>query len=486
MHSRKKVETSLTHTQLLIDGRWTDSASGRRLDVVNPATGLVIGTVAHATEQDLARAAEASAKGFRMWRHTSAVERAGLMRKAAALLRERADHIARLMTLEQGKPLAEARLEVLNGADTIEWFAEEGRRTYGRVVAPRNPSIQQLVLKEPVGPVVAFTPWNFPINQAVRKISAALATGCSIIVKAPEETPASPAELIRAFVDVGVPAGVLGLVYGEPAEISNYLIRHPSIRKITFTGSTPVGKQLAALAGQYMKRATMELGGHAPVIVCEDADIVNAIRATATAKFRNAGQVCIAPTRFLVHNSILSEFTRTFVEHAETLSVGDGLAEGTQMGPLANGRRLTAMMQATDDALRRGATLELGGKRLGGVGNFYAPTVLGNVSLDADVFNNEPFGPVAAIRGFESLDEAIAESNRLPFGLASFAFTRSIRNAHRLSNELEVGMLWVNQPALAVPEMPFGGVKESGYGSEGGPEAMEAYLVTKSVSILSV
>jgi succinate-semialdehyde dehydrogenase/glutarate-semialdehyde dehydrogenase len=480
------VQTSLTHTQLLIDGRWTDSASGRRIDVVNPATGAVVGTVAYAGEHDLSQLVEAATRGFRVWRHTTAFERAVVMRKASAILRERADVIARLMTLEQGKPLAEARTEVINAADTIEWFADEGRRTYGRVVAPRNLSVQQSVLKEPVGPVAAFTPWNFPINQAVRKISAALATGCSIIVKAPEETPASPSELLRAFMDAGVPAGVIGLVYGEPAEISSYLIRHPAIRKITFTGSTPVGKQLAALAGQHMKRVTMELGGHAPVIVCEDADFANAIRSTAAAKFRNAGQVCIAPTRFLVHSSIQGEFTRAFVEHAMGISVGDGLTAGTQMGPLANGRRLSAMTQVTKDALARGAKLELGGSRIGAEGNFYAPTVLSNVPLDAEVFNNEPFGPVAAIRGFDTLDEAIAESNRLPYGLASFAYTRSILNAHRLSNELEVGMLWINQPALAVPEMPFGGVKDSGYGSEGGPEAMEAYLVSKSVSIMSL
>jgi succinate-semialdehyde dehydrogenase/glutarate-semialdehyde dehydrogenase len=478
--------TSLTHTQLLIDGRWTDGASGRTLNVVNPATGVLVGTVAHAVESDLARVTEAAAHGFKTWRKVSAFERATLMRRAAALLRERADTIAILMTLEQGKPLSESRAEVMNGADTIEWFADEGRRSYGRVVAPRHMAMQQIVLKEPVGPVAAFTPWNFPINQAVRKVSAALATGCSIVIKAPEETPASPAELVRAFVDAGVPAGVVGLIYGDPAEISGFLIRHPAIRKVTFTGSTPVGKQLAALAGQHMKRVTMELGGHAPVVVCEDADIANAVRSTAAAKFRNAGQVCIAPTRFLVQNSIRDEFTRAFVAHTEAISVGNGMDTGTQMGPLANARRLLAMTQMTEDALLKGATLELGGHRIGEAGNFYTPTVLGHVSLDAAVFNSEPFGPVAAIRGFDDLDEAIAESNRLPYGLASFAFTRSILNVHRLCHELEVGMLWINQPALAVPEMPFGGVKDSGYGSEGGPEAMEPYLVSKAVSVLNL
>jgi succinate-semialdehyde dehydrogenase/glutarate-semialdehyde dehydrogenase len=289
---------------------------------------------------------------------------------------------------------------------------------------------------------------------------------------------------MKAFADAGVPAGVIGLVYGDPAEISSYLIPHPVIRKITFTGSTPVGKQLAAMAGLHMKRATMELGGHAPVIVAEDADIAQAVKAAGAAKFRNAGQVCIAPTRFLVHNSIRATFEQALVAQASKLKVGEGLAEGVTMGPLANPRRLTAMQDITADAVKRGAKVALGGERIGSTGNYFAPTVLTDVPLDAMVFNQEPFGPMAAIRGFDTLEEAIAESNRLPFGLASYAYTRSLATAHALSHRLDVGMLWINQPAMAVPEMPFGGVRDSGYGSEGGPEALEAYLVTKSVSIL--
>jgi succinate-semialdehyde dehydrogenase/glutarate-semialdehyde dehydrogenase len=426
------------------------------------------------------RAAQA---GFAVWRKTPAYERAAVMVKAAALVRERADAIARLMTQEQGKPLAEARVEVMAAADIIEWFAAEGPRVYGRVVPPRNLAVQATVLKEPVGPVAAFTPWNFPVNQVVRKLSAALATGCSFLVKAPEETPASPAELIRAFADAGLPKGVLGLVYGDPAQISGFLIPHPVIRKITFTGSTPVGKQLAALAGQHMKRATMELGGHAPVIVAADADIALAVKAAGGAKFRNAGQVCISPTRFLVHNSIRAEFVRALVAHAEGLKVGDGLAEGTNLGPLANARRLGAMTKVVADARAAGATVATGGERLGDKGNFFAPTVLDDVPLGADVFNNEPFGPVAAVRGFDTLDEAIAEANRLPYGLAAYAFTRAFNNVHALSGGLEVGMVWINQSATPWPELPFGGVKDSGYGSEGGPEALEAYLATKTVSV---
>ncbi|MSQ56788.1 MAG: NAD-dependent succinate-semialdehyde dehydrogenase [Limnohabitans sp.] len=472
------------NTQLLIDGQWCDAANGKTLAVHNPATGLEIGRVAHAGIADLDRALAAAQKGFDVWRKTPVVERGKIMRQAVALLRERTPQIAALMTQEQGKPLAEAKGEIGMATEVIEWFAEEARRVYGRVVPSRNLLSQQLVLKDPVGPVAAFTPWNFPINQIVRKMSAALATGCSIIVKAPEETPASPAELLRAFADAGVPPGLIGLVYGNPAEISNYLIPHPIIRKITFTGSTPVGKQLAAMAGQYMKRATMELGGHAPVIVAEDADVELAAKATGAAKFRNAGQVCISPTRFLVHESLRDAFAKAMVAQAQALKVGNGMDNGITMGPLANSRRLTAMAEFTADAIKHGASVATGGERIGSSGNFFAPTVLLDVSLQSKVFNEEPFGPMAAIRTFKTLDEAIAESNRLPFGLASYAFTRSLKNAHQLAQNLQVGMLWINQPAVAWPEMPFGGVKDSGYGSEGGSEALEAYINTKSVAIL--
>lgn len=479
------MSATYTDTLLLINNEWVESADRRFIDVVNPATGSVIGKVAHAGRADLDRALEAAQQGFAAWRKVPANERAAIMRRAAALLRERADGIAELMTQEQGKPLVEARGETLVGADIIEWFADEARRVYGRIIPSRNLQAQQMVLKEPVGPVAAFTPWNFPINQVVRKLSAALSAGCSFLVKAPEETPASPAALVRCFVDAGVPAGVVGLVYGNPAEISSYLIPHPVIRKVTFTGSTPVGKELAAMAGRHMKRVTMELGGHAPVIVCDDADVALAVKASGAAKFRNAGQVCIAPTRFLVHNSVKAAFVDAMVAHAQKLKIGNGLETGTTMGPLANTRRLSAMDKVVADARSKGATLALGGERIGSAGNFFAPTVLTDVPLEASVFNDEPFGPVAAVRGFDRLEDAIAEANRLPYGLAAYAFTRSIRNVHVLSNALEVGMLWVNQPAAPTPELPFGGVKDSGYGSEGGPEALDAYLIPKAISVMT-
>ena len=471
-------------TQLLIANEWVEAASGKTIPVRNPATGQAIGTVAHAGIADLDRALAAAQSGFEVWRNASVYERAAVMRRAAALLRERAEDVARLLTQENGKPLAEARGEVNAGADIIDWFADEGRRVYGRIVPGRNVAAQQWVLKEPVGPVAAFTPWNFPVNQIVRKLGAALATGCSFLCKAPEETPASPAALLRCFVDAGIPPGVVGLVFGDPAEISGYLIPHPVIRKVTFTGSTAVGKQLAALAGQHMKRVTMELGGHAPVIVAEDADLELAAKVAATSKFRNAGQVCISPTRFLVHSSVADEFTRALAQYAQSLKLGDGLAEGTTLGPLANPRRVAAMEKMVADARRRGARILTGGERVGEAGNFFAPTIVSELALESDLFNEEPFGPIAGVRTFDRLEEAIAEANRLPYGLAAYAFTRSFKNVQLLSNKVETGMLWINQPATPSAEMPFGGVKDSGYGTEGGPEALEAYLNTKAVSVV--
>src|SRR5271155_5718086 len=394
---RIQETTMYPDVQLYIDGAWTDAAAGRKLVVINPATGEPAGKVAHAERADLDRALEAAEKGFHTWRRISAYDRSKVMRKAADILRSRADVIAPYMTQEQGKPLPEAKGEVLAGADVIDWFAEEARRSYGRVIPARAEGIYQLVVKEPVGPVAGFTPWNFPINQVVRKVSCALAAGCSIIVKAPEETPASPAELIRCFADAGVPAGVINLVYGVPSEICEYLIPHPIIRKMSFTGSTAVGKQLAAIAGLHMKRVTMELGGHAPAIVFDDADVDTASRLLATAKFRNAGQVCVSPTRVLVQERVYDQFVKGFVQHSKEVKVGDGLESGTTMGPMANARRITAMETFIGDATQHGASLKTGGHRIGNKGNFFEPTVLTEVPMDSRIMNEEPVGPVAVI-----------------------------------------------------------------------------------------
>jgi succinate-semialdehyde dehydrogenase / glutarate-semialdehyde dehydrogenase len=469
-------------TQLYIDGAWCAAAAGRTQPVVNPATGDVIGKFAWAERADLDRALAAAAKGFQIWRKVSAYERSRIMRKAGELMRERLQTIAEIMTQEQGKTVAEAKAEILNGADTIDWFAEEGRRTYGRVIPARGEGIYQLVVKEPVGPVAAFTPWNFPINQIVRKLSAALAAGCSIIVKAPEETPASPAELIRAFADAGVPAGAVNLVYGDPAEISSYLIPHPVIRKISFTGSTVVGKQLAALAGQHMKRVTMELGGHAPVIVFDDADAAVAAKAMAASKFRNAGQVCISPTRFLVQEGIYESFVDQFVANAKALKVGNGLDKDTRMGALANPRRTRAMEVNLEDAGKHGGKLRAGGHAIGNKGNFWEPTVVTELPDNAKAMNDEPFGPLAIINPFKTFDDAVKEANRLPYGLAAYAWTKSAKTANAIAASVETGMISINHVGLGIPETPFGGVKDSGYGSEGGSEAIESYLNPKFVS----
>lgn len=469
---------------LLIAGQWRDGENSDVRPIVNPATGETIGSVACASPRDLDEAVQACVRGFHRWREVPAIQRRGLMHKAASLLRERSETIARMLTLEQGKTLPEAKAELAMAAEIIEWFADEGCRVYGRTVPARDQRVVQQVVREPVGPVAAFTPWNFPVNQVVRKLSAALATGCSVIVKAAEETPASPAELIRCFVDAGISSDVVGLVYGDPATISQHLIAAPEIRKISFTGSTAVGKQLAALAGTHMKRATMELGGHAPVIVTEDADPELAAQTIAMAKFRNAGQICASPTRMLVHQAVHQRFVEALVSVARGLRVGDGLEPSSNMGPLANGRRLSAMQSLTFDAVQRGAKLATGGERLGTNGHFFAPTVLVDAPTEASVWHEEPFGPMAITRSVQSIQEAIDEANRLRYGLAAYAFARDAGQIQQLTRQLQCGLLWVNHTGPAWPEMPFGGVKDSGYGSEGGPEALEPYLVTKSVSVL--
>lgn len=471
---------------LHIGGKWRSAADGRTLDVVNPATEEVIGKLAHASITDLDEALEAAAKGFATWRKMAAFDRSKIMRKAADLVRERSENIARLMTTEQGKPLVEARLEILGSADVIDWFAEEGRRAYGRVIPARAAGVYQLSVREPVGVVAGFSPWNFPMSQAVRKISAALAAGCAFILKGPEETPASCAELVRAYVDAGVPDGVVQLVFGVPSEISEYLIPHPVVRKISFTGSTAVGKHLAAMAGANMKRATMELGGHAPAIIFNDADLDAAAKILSANKFRNAGQVCVAPTRFIVQNEVFEPFLERFVAAVQAIKLGNGLEDGTTMGPLANDRRVAAMESFIADAVQKGATVRTGGKRAGNKGYFFEPTVLTDLAPDSRVLHEEPFGPLALFLPFSTFDEAIAEANRLPYGLAAYAYTRSATTATALGAGIESGMVGINHHGLALPETPFGGVKDSGYGSEGGAEGLEPYMVTKFITQASV
>lgn len=467
--------------QLYIDGQWLDGGKDGE-DVINPATGKALGRLPHASTADLDRALEAAKKGFAVWRKVSPYERSKIMRKAADLLRERRDAIATEMSMDQGKVLAESKIEIGLAPDHIDWYAEEGRRTYGRVIPGRAEGVMQFAAREPVGPVAAFTPWNFPMNQAVRKVAASLAAGCSIILKGPEETPSACVALVRAFHDAGLPAGVLNLVFGVPAKVSEHLIPSPIIRKISFTGSVPVGKHLAAMAGKYMKRATMELGGHSPVVIFDDVDPAKVASIIGPFKYRNAGQVCISPTRFFVHEAVHDKFVANFAEYTKGLKVGEGLDPNSKMGPMANPRRIDAMETFVADAAQKGAKVQTGGKRIGNQGYFFEPTVLTDVPDEARAMNEEPFGPLALVQRFSSFDDVVTRANKLPFGLAAYAFTRSAKTAAAIGEAIETGMITINHLGLALPEVPFGGVKDSGYGHEGGIEGLDAYLTTKFIT----
>lgn len=470
---------------LYIDGQFLHGSGRKEQDVVNPATDEVIGKLPHATHADLDAALAAAERAFASWKKSSPMERSKVLRRVAELARERAQDIGRHITLDQGKPLAESVGEVVACSEHAEWHAEECRRIYGRVIPARAEGVRQLVLREPIGVCAAFTPWNFPFNQAIRKICAAVGAGCTIIVKGPEDAPSAVVALAQLFHDAGLPPGVLNVVWGVPHEVSEHLIKSPVVRKISFTGSVAVGKQLAALAGSLMKRCTMELGGHAPVIVCDDADLDLAAKMLVPFKFRNAGQVCVSPTRFYVQEGAYDRFVAAFLKRTESVKVGDGLAATTKMGPLAQKRRVPAVAGFVDDAIARGATVLAGGAPLPGSGNFFAPTVIADLPEDSRLMTEEPFGPVAAVVRFKSVDEVLVRANRLPFGLAAYAFTTSTRNATAIANGLEAGMVSINHLGLALAETPFGGVKDSGYGSEGGSETFDGYLVTKFVTQLN-
>src|SRR5262245_56749602 len=468
--------------QLYIDGAWLNGDGRKGEDVLNPASGKPLAHLPHASTADLDRALEAAKKGFALWRATSAYDRARIIRKAADLMRERHEPIAKALVQEQGKVYAEARMEVITSADIIEWYAEEGRRSYGRIVPGRAKGTRQLVVQEPVGIVAAFTPWNFPVLTPARKIGGALAAGCSLILKASEETPGACVELVRCFADAGLPAGVLNLVFGVPSDVSEHLLAKDAVRKISFTGSIPVGKHLAALAAKGMKRTTRELGGHSPVVVFADADAEKAADTIAAFKYRNAGQVCISPTRFYVQEPVYKKFLNRFSEYAKAIRLGDGLESGVTMGPMANARRIDAMDSFVGDAKSHGAKIVSGGKRHGNQGFFYEPTIVTDVPDDAKVMRDEPFGPIAPIVTFKTFDEVVERANSLPYGLAAYAFTSSNATAAAIGEAIESGMVGVNSVVVSTPETPFGGVRESGNGSEGGIEGLGAYFNTKFIS----
>ncbi|ACL58860.1 NAD-dependent succinate-semialdehyde dehydrogenase [Methylobacterium nodulans] len=475
-----------TKLALLIDGEWIEGTEAGSEIVLNPATEQPLGTLPHAGTAELDRALQAASRAFEGWKRTSPYERGEILRRAANLMRERLDHIATVLTLEEGKTLAEAKGEITAAAEFFDWFAEEGRRSYGRTIPARLPDLRQTVTQEPVGPVACFTPWNFPAVTPARKIAPALAAGCTCIIKPAEETPGTTLEMARALIDAGLPKGVLNVVFGEPAKVSEYLLRSPVIRKISFTGSTPVGRHLARLAGETLTLATMELGGHAPVIVAKDADIRRAAELSMSIKLRNTGQVCTSPTRFFVEHAVYEEYLEHARAFVEKQVVGDGLQAGTTVGPVANTRRVAAMDDLISDALSHSARLIAGGERIAGVGLMYKPTILADMPDQAKAMAHEPFGPLALVQPVNDIDQAISRANALPYGLAGYAFTSSAATANRIAERLEVGVIGINQMVVTIPETPFGGIGDSGWGREGGIEGLEAYTVKKYVGHLCV
>ena len=476
------MANSYADLQLLIGGEWTPPHGREHEPVMNPATGECIGTLPHASKADLDRALDAAEQAYPAWRAMPPQDRGKILKRAANLMHERVEHIARIATIEEGKNIHEARIETHISADTLEWFAEEGRRAYGRVLPHRAPGMRMSVVREPVGPVAAFAPWNFPVGNPCRKLGAALAAGCPCILKPAEHAPGSALEVARALMDAGLPKGVMSIVFGVPSQVSTHLLASPVIRKVSFTGSTKVGKQLVKLAADGMKRTTMELGGHAPVIVFDDIDIESVLDLSAMTKFRNAGQVCVSPTRYYVHERIYKQFVDGFAARAKSWTVGDGLVETNKMGPLAHSLRLNAMEELLSDAKKHGAKFDAGGSRIPGPGYFWQPTVISGVPNEARIMNEEPFGPVAIINPFSDFGEVIKQANRLPYGLAAYAFTRNNRTVNLLGDQLEAGLIGINSYMISVRDSPFGGIKESGHGSEEGMEGLEACLVTKFVS----
>jgi succinate-semialdehyde dehydrogenase/glutarate-semialdehyde dehydrogenase len=467
---------------LFIGGRWSTAAPGSSSEVRNPATGEVIGQVPHASAAQLDQAISAAASGFDKWSRTSADDRAIVLHRAATLVRERQDAIAHILTMEQGKPLPEARAEAGAAAAALEWSAEEGKRLNFRVLPQRAGSKRFTIRKEPIGATAAFSPWNFPVSLAARKVATALGAGCSMIIKPAEETPGSFLGVARSLAEAGLPDGVLNVVYGRPADVSHHLIASPVVRKIAFTGSTRVGKGLAALAGAHAKPLVMELGGHAPVLVFEDADIELAVRLSVASKFRNAGQVCVAPTRFFIHERIHESFVDLFCRAVRSIQVGGGLEPDTTMGPLANARRVDAMERLIADSLSRGAACRAGGERIARDGYFFQPTVLTDVPDGARIMTEEPFGPVAVLNRFTSFDEAVSRANGTPFALAAYAFSRSPETTAAVAGALDAGMIGINGFTIAFADSPAGGRRDSGYGSEGGREGFEAYLINKCIN----
>ncbi|MCW2338366.1 succinate-semialdehyde dehydrogenase/glutarate-semialdehyde dehydrogenase [Sphingobium sp. B2D3A] len=472
--------TNYPALHMIIEGEAVTGGDRRTQTIVNPATGETLGELPLATTADLDRALETAQRGFNRWRNSTAQERAAVLSGAARLLMERQETLARIATMEQGKTLPESRIEVMMVAGLFNFYAGEVSRLYGRALV-RPAGMRSTVTYEPVGPVAAFSPWNFPLGNPGRKLGAPIAAGCSVIMKSAEETPASALGVLQCLLDAGLPKDVAQAVFGVPDEVSRHLLASPIIRKLSFTGSTVIGKHLAKLAAEDLKRTTMELGGHGPVLVFDDVDVDRVLDVMVGHKYRNAGQVCVSPTRFIVQENVYERFRDGFASRAKALKVGNGLEDGIQMGPMANERRPDAMERLIGGAVSSGAKLNAGGERIGNQGFFYAPSVLSEIPLDAEIMNEEPFGPVALINPFGKVDDMIAEANRLPYGLAAYSWTDDVKLQRRVAREVETGMLGVNSVAIGGADSPFGGVKWSGHGHEDGPEGLHACLVTKVV-----
>ncbi|MCW2369267.1 MULTISPECIES: NAD-dependent succinate-semialdehyde dehydrogenase [unclassified Sphingobium] len=472
--------TNYPALHMIIDGEAVTGGDRRTQTIVNPATGETLGELPLASTADIDRALETAQRGFNRWRNSTAQERAAVLSGAARLLMERQETLARIATMEQGKTLPESRIEVMMVAGLFNFYAGEVSRLYGRALV-RPAGMRSTVTYEPVGPVAAFSPWNFPLGNPGRKLGAPIAAGCSVIMKSAEETPASALGVLQCLLDAGLPKDVAQAVFGVPDEVSRHLLASPIIRKLSFTGSTVIGKHLAKLAAEDLKRTTMELGGHGPVLVFDDVDVDRVLDVMVGHKYRNAGQVCVSPTRFIVQENVYERFRDGFASRAKALKVGNGLEDGIQMGPMANERRPDAMERLIGGAVSSGAKLNAGGERIGNQGFFYAPSVLSEIPLDAEIMNEEPFGPVALINPFGKVDDMIAEANRLPYGLAAYSWTDDVKLQRRVAREVETGMLGVNSVAIGGADSPFGGVKWSGHGHEDGPEGLHACLVTKVV-----
>ncbi len=471
--------------RMYIDGKWVDADKGRTYGVDNPATEEVIADIAYGGRAEAKKALEAAHRALPGWMKQSAWDRAKVLRKTADLMRERADALARTLTLEQGKPLPEAKAEILHSADTFEWFAEEGKRAYGQIIPNAVAGKRHMTIKHPVGVVGAISPWNFPITLQARKIAPALAAGCTIVCKPASQTPLSLVQLFEYMIEAGLPAGVANLVMGSAQEIADEFLENPVCRKISFTGSTEVGKQLMRGAADQVKRLSLELGGHAPFIVFPDADPEAVAKAAVIGKFRNNGQVCIAPSRFYVHKDVHKKFTEVAVEAAKALKLGNGLDAGVEVGPMFEKRAMEQTVGLIDDARQHGAKILTGGNRSTRFdrGYFFEPTVLANLSPETKMLTEEPFAPVMPLLDFSKLDDVIKAANNTRYGLAAYVFTNDLSVAWKMAEGLEAGIIGLNEPVPAVPQAPFGGMKESGLGRELGHEGLEAYLETKYLAI---